>query len=211
MRCEDHPPMNPRIESPWPGTDQRAGLPRATGTLLFDTAIGRCALAYSEHGLTAVRLPGPSDAQTLSALADARGAPPDPSAPAWVTQAIDAMQQHLAGQAHDLRDVPLDIQHRSPRDDISEFEQRVYAATRALDPGCTCSYGELALAIGEPAAMRAVGRALGRNPWPLVVPCHRVLAAGGRLGGFSAPGGSDTKRRLLVLEAAMRRREDELF
>ena len=85
------------------------------------------------------------------------------------------------------------------------------AAARAIDPGPTCTYGDMAQALGEPAAMRAVGQALGHNPWPLVVPCHRVLAAGGKLGGFSAPGGSPTKRRLLALEASMVRCEDELF
>ena len=94
---------------------------------------------------------------------------------------------------------------------MGDFELRVYTATRALDPGRTCTYGEMARALGEPAALRAVGQALGHNPWPLVVPCHRVLAAGGKLGGFSAPGGSETKRRLLVLEASQVRREGELF
>ena len=179
-------------------------LERRPHALLFDTALGRCALAFSEQGLTAVRLPGSDDSQTLQGLASALRADAA-AAPRWVTEAIAAMQSHLAGSAHDLRHVPLDSTG------IDDFERRVYAAARALDPGCTCSYGQMALALGEPAAMRAVGRALGRNPWPLVVPCHRVLAAGGKLGGFSAPGGSDTKRRLLVLEAGMRRREDELF
>ena len=122
-------------------------------------------------------------------------------------QAFDTMliQAHLAGQPQDLRDLPLDFSG------VQDFERRVYAAARALDPGQTCTYGEMAHAIGQPAALRAVGQALGHNPWPLVIPCHRVLAAGGRLGGFSAPGGSETKRRLLVLEMGMFRREGELF
>jgi methylated-DNA-[protein]-cysteine S-methyltransferase len=125
--------------------------------------------------------------------------------PAFVATAIVQMQAHLAGVAHDLRELPLDLSG------VPEFQLRVYLATRALDPGQTCTYGEMANAIGDPAAMRAVGQALGHNHWPLVVPCHRVLAAGGRLGGFSAPGGTDTKRRLLVLEAGMVRREGQLF
>ena len=181
-----------------------AALPTGTHCLLFDTAFGRCALAWSEHGLTAVSLPGYDDTQTLSRL-QARPPPtsatshtsPTTSAPAppWVAAAVTAIQAHLSGQMQDLRDLPLDTEG------VRGFELRFYAATRALDPGRTCTYGQMARALGEPAALRAVGQALGHNPWPLVVPCHRVLAAGGKLGGFSAPGGSETKRRLLVLEA----------
>lgn len=171
--------------------------------LLFDTAFGRCALAWTDRGLRAVRLPGADDAQTLSRLRARPSMQAD--APAWVNAAVAAIQAHLSGQMNDLRDVPLDV------DAIGEFELRVYALTRALDPGRTCTYGEMARALREPAALRAVGQALGHNPWPLVVPCHRVLAAGGKLGGFSAPGGSETKRRLLVLEAGRVGREGELF
>ena len=115
------------------------------------------------------------------------------------------MQTHLAGDSRDLRQVPLDWSG------VHDFESRVCRATRALGPGQTCTYGEMAHALGEPAVLRAVSQALGRNPWPLVVPCHRVLAAGARLGGFSASCGNETKRRLLVLEAAMVRRDDQLL
>lgn len=180
---------------------------------LFDTAFGRCALAWNGHALTAVRLPDHSDALTranlLARQPDAVQSLEDtPEAEPWprfVAHAVQSIRAHLAGQPHDLRDLPLDWHGVQP------FETRVYTAARALDPGQTCTYGEMANAIGEPGAMRAVGQALGHNPWPLVVPCHRVLAAGGRLGGFSAPGGSETKRRLLVLEMGMFRREGELF
>ena len=170
--------------------------------LLFDTAFGRCALAWNEHGLTAVRLPGASDAATMAGLP---ALSPAGSAPEWVQTAVAAMQAHLQGEADDLRQVPLDWSR------VGSFERRVHEATRALDPGCTTTYGAIAHTLGEPGAVRAVGQALGHNPWPLVIPCHRVLAAGGRLGGFSAPGGSETKRRLLVLESTMVRREGELF
>lgn len=174
---------------------------------LFDTAFGVCALAWSANGLTQVRLPEPSEALTRAKLLARQAlAEPEPKGgPPFVALAIAQMQAHLAGAPHDLRELPLDLSS------VRGFELRVYEATRALDPGQTCTYGELANALGDPAALRAVGQALGHNPWPLVVPCHRVLAAGGRLGGFSAPGGSDTKRRLLVLEAGMVRREDQLF
>ena len=180
---------------------------------LFDTAFGHCALAWNAHALTAVRLPDHSQALTRANLLarqhDAVESPEDATAvacwPAFVATAVKSIRAHLAGQPHDLRDLPLDLSGVMP------FEARVYAAARALDPGQTCTYGEMANTIGEPRALRAVGQALGHNPWPLVVPCHRVLAAGGRLGGFSAPGGSETKRRLLVLEMGMFHREGELF
>ncbi len=174
---------------------------------LFDTAFGRCGLAWNGLGLTAVSLPGSSDDDTRNhLLAHGRGLQrSDGDWPPFVSRAVADMQAHLGGQPRDLRDVPLDWRG------VHDFERRVYAAAQAIDPGRTCTYGEMALALADPAAMRAVGQALGHNPWPLVVPCHRVLAAGGKLGGFSAPGGSDTKRRLLVLEAGMVRREGELF
>ena len=174
---------------------------------LFDSEFGRCGLAWNDSGLLAVSLPGASDEATCSQLL--RRAQhlqrSDAGWPLFVSRAVAQMQAHLGGQPHDLLDLPLDWSG------VHDFERRVYLATRALVPGRTCTYGELARDLGEPAAMRAVGQALGHNPWPLVVPCHRVLAAGGRIGGFSAPGGSDTKRRLLVLEAGMVRREDQLF
>ena len=174
---------------------------------LFDTAFGACGLAWSDSGLTQVRLPDHSEALTRANLLARQPQAehcPD-GGPPFVAAAIEQMQAHLQGSPHDLRELPLDWSG------VRGFELRVYVATRALDPGQTCTYGEMANAIGDPAAMRAVGQALGHNPWPLVVPCHRVLAAGGRLGGFSAPGGTDTKRRLLVLEAGMVRREGQLF
>lgn len=174
---------------------------------LFDSAFGRCGLAWSQHGLLAVSLPGADDAATGMSLRRRGHAVEwrDGAWPDFVRDAVAHIQAHLSGAPHDLRDVPLDWSG------VHDFERRVYLATRALGPGRTCTYGEMARDLGEPGAMRAVGQALGHNPWPLVVPCHRVLAAGGRLGGFSAPGGSDTKRRLLVLEAGMVRREDQLF
>lgn len=172
----------------------------------FDTALGRCTLAWNDHGLTAVRLlhthaPGGVPAG-LQASEPGRQ-------PGFVQRAIEGMQALLA----DAPDAPIDPLDTVPLDDrdTGAFERRVYAACRAVRPGHTCTYGELAHAIGDASALRAVGQALGRNPWPLVVPCHRVLAAGGRLGGFSAPGGADTKQRLLLIEAARVRRPDQLF
>ena len=157
--------------------------------IAFDTALGRCAVRWSDAGITGVLLPkaggrpGPTIAQ-------------GDAVPRFVADAIDGMTAVMAGQARDLRDVPLDQRG------IDDFRQAVYAATRDIPAGTTRSYGEVAKAIGLPDGARDVGTALARNPFPIIVPCHRVVAANGALTGFSAPGGLDTKRRMLELEGA---------
>lgn len=103
----------------------------------------------------------------------------------------------LRGEPRDLRDLPLEL------DGLPEFQRRVYEIARTIPPGSTLSYGELARRMGVPGAARAVGQALGKNPFPIVVPCHRVLAAGGKMGGFSAAGGVSTKARMLRIEKAL--------
>jgi len=166
------------------------------GYALFDTALGRCAIAWSERGVVATQLPGSDDAATrrriARALPDAVEAVPPPD----VAAAIEAITGLLAGAPDDLSSVVLDL------DGVPDFHRRVYDVARAIPPGETRSYGDVAKALGEPGAAQAVGRALGSNPVPIVVPCHRVLAADGTLHGFSAPGGIETKRRMLVLEGA---------
>jgi methylated-DNA-[protein]-cysteine S-methyltransferase len=166
------------------------------GYTLFDTALGRCAIAWGPRGIAAVELPGRDDAATVRrirrGLPDATEAQP----PAEVAAAIAAIARLMAGESHDLAEVALDM------DALPEFHRRVYEVARAIPAGETRSYGELATALGEPGAPQAVGRALGRNPFPIIVPCHRVLAADGALHGFSAPGGIETKRRMLALEGA---------
>jgi O-6-methylguanine DNA methyltransferase len=116
--------------------------------------------------------------------------PPD------VQRAIETIAAHLRGEAADFSGIGLDM------NGLPEFHRRVYEVARAIPSGETLSYGEIAARLGEPSAAREVGRALGRNPFPIVVPCHRVLAAGGKTGGFSAPGGVATKLRLLAIEGA---------
>jgi methylated-DNA-[protein]-cysteine S-methyltransferase len=158
-------------------------------TTTFDTELGRCAVRWTDAGITGVLLP----------IRDGRPDPADDDdLPEFVRRAIDGMTAVLAGTADDLRDVPLDDRAVDP------FRREVYAATRAIPPGATRSYGEVARAIDVtgPEAARQVGAALARNPTPIIVPCHRVLAADGKLTGFSAPGGLDTKRRMLELEGA---------
>jgi methylated-DNA-[protein]-cysteine S-methyltransferase len=166
--------------------------------LPFKTAIGTCEVAWSEAGLTGVLLPR-SRSLTGECLIDG-----DEVAGA-VRDAIGAIVALLDGERPDLRDIVLDERR------LDDFRRRVYAATRAVGPGQTATYGEIAQAIGAPDAARAVGAALGQNPYPIVVPCHRVLAAGGALHGFSAPGGIRTKRRMLEIEGAPGFTQEALF
>jgi len=161
----------------------------------FASKIGALAVAWSERGLVGVQLPEGSRAKTLERIAARAGSrPAEP--PPWVKRAAAELQALVAGGPADLDSVPLDTER------VPEFHGRVYAALRKLRAGETCTYAELARAAGSPSAARAVGQAMRRNPWPLVVPCHRVLAAGDRLGGFSAKGGVALKARLLRAESA---------
>jgi methylated-DNA-[protein]-cysteine S-methyltransferase len=161
---------------------------------LFDTAIGRCAIAWREDVVTAVSLPEDTPERTVIRMSRRfpgaqRGEPP-----AIIRAAIDDMVKLLEGEERDLRDVVLDMRGISP------FNASVYEIARAIPPGETMSYGEIAAKIGMPDAARAVGKALGENPFPIVVPCHRVIAAKGKIGGFSANGGAATKLRMLAIE-----------
>ncbi len=163
---------------------------------MFDTAIGRCAIAWSERGIASVQLPEPSDAQArkriLARLPSAQPADPPPE----IVRAIASIAALLRGEAIDLSSVELDM------DGVPAFHRRVYEAARSIHPGSTLSYGEVAGLVGSPGSSRAVGQALGRNPFAIVVPCHRVMGAGGKLGGFSASGGVTTKVRMLSIESA---------
>jgi methylated-DNA-[protein]-cysteine S-methyltransferase len=163
---------------------------------LFDTAVGACALVWGEHGLVGVLLPEPSEAATRTRAwrryPGALEAAPTPT----LEPVIARIQGLLNGGHDDLEDIALDLRA------VPDFHRRVYAVARSIHPGHTRSYGEIANELGEPHAARAVGQALGANPFPIIVPCHRVLAAGAKAGGFSAPGGTRTKLRLLEIEGA---------
>jgi methylated-DNA-[protein]-cysteine S-methyltransferase len=167
----------------------------AIGHALFDTNLGRCGIAWSRAGVLRLQLPEPDDDAVRARLLRA-GPASEAEPPAEVTEAIEGVTALLAGAPRDLRAVVLDMSA------VSAWEQRVYAALREVGPGETVTYGELARRLGEPGAAQAVGRAMARNPFAPVVPCHRVLAAGGGTGGFSAAGGATTKVRLLELEGA---------
>jgi methylated-DNA-[protein]-cysteine S-methyltransferase len=155
----------------------------AEGFTLFETAIGRCAIAWGGRGVAGVQLPEGREAETRARLRrqfpEAREATP----PAEVQRAIDDIVALLRGEDRDLSGIPLDM------DGVPPFHRRVYEAARSIPAGTTLSYGDIAARLGAPGSARAVGQALGRNPFAIVVPCHRVLAAGGRPGGFSANGG----------------------
>jgi methylated-DNA-[protein]-cysteine S-methyltransferase len=161
---------------------------------VFETAIGPCALAWAETGVVGVQLPYHGAEGTRARVRERFGNPverePTPTVGLWIA----AIQQLLAGEQHTLDEIVLDMTGVPP------FHQRVYAAARAIPPGTTRSYGELAAELGAPKSARAVGQALGRNPFAIVVPCHRVLAANGKLGGFTAEGGVATKSRMLAIE-----------
>ena len=161
---------------------------------LFDTAIGRCGIAWSDRGVVAVQLPERSEAHTRARLIERFPGAREAALEAEAQRAAAAIAASLRGEAGDLASVELDM------DGIGPFHRRVYEAARAIASGTTVSYGEIASRIGSPGASRAVGQALGRNPFPIIVPCHRVLSAGGKLGGFSANGGIGTKLRLLAIE-----------
>jgi methylated-DNA-[protein]-cysteine S-methyltransferase len=161
---------------------------------LFETAIGRCGIAWRGELVAAVQLPERTDEATRRRLEATAGRCSSLPRPAAVQAAIDAMTALLDGQATDLGFVAVDLEPVAP------FDRAVYEVTRSIPPGSTLTYGQVAERLGEPGAARAVGQALGANPFPLIVPCHRVLGAGGRLIGFSAAGGVQTKRKLLLIE-----------
>ena len=166
----------------------------STGFVLFDTTIGHCGIAWGVRGIVGVQLPEGRETATRARLRqrfpDAAEAPP----PREVAGAIDDIVALLRGEPRDLSDIALDM------DGVPPFHRQVYEAARTIPVGATAAYGEIAMRAGKPGAARAVGQALGRNPFAIVVPCHRVLAAGGKLGGFSADGGTTTKQRLLAIE-----------
>jgi methylated-DNA-[protein]-cysteine S-methyltransferase len=169
----------------------------AIGYALFDTAIGRCGISWSEQGIVAVQLPERDDERTRARLRNRSRGAAQTAPPPGIRQVIDEITRLVRGEPVDLASAVLDSEG------VPAFHQRVYEITRTIPPGATLTYGEIATRLNDPGAARAVGQALGSNPFPIIVPCHRVLAANGQLGGFSANGGRATKRRLLEIEGAL--------
>lgn len=169
-----------------------------TAFTLFDTAIGRCGIGWRDAVVACVHLPEAHDAATRARLRRRLGEAAEATPAGAIADAVARIVALLDGRPSDLDPIALDL------DAVPDFDRRVYDAARAVPPGATTTYGAIAARIGAgPAEARAVGQALGRNPFAIVVPCHRVLGADGRLGGFSANGGRDTKLRMLAIERAV--------
>jgi methylated-DNA-[protein]-cysteine S-methyltransferase len=180
---------DPAVSSEMAGTSSSDG----KHYCLFDTAIGACGVAWRERGLTRLQLPE-SDRSATERRLCANVARVSQSTPAEIDQLIAMIQDYMTGRSVDFTAVAIDLT------DVEPFRRKVCEMARAIPWGQTVSYGELARQTGSPGAARAVGHALSRNPVPIIVPCHRILAKGRRIGGFSAPGGTFTKKRLLALE-----------
>ena len=163
---------------------------------VFDTALGRCAVVAGSDGLLGVMLPSSEERVMRGRISRLHPYAVERAPRGAVADAVARIQQLLNAGEADLSPIVLDDSA------IGGFERQVYQIAREAPPGRTITYGEIARRIGDVSQSRRVGQALGRNPWPIVVPCHRVLGADGKAGGFSAPGGVDTKMRMLALERA---------
>lgn len=168
------------------------------GHTIFHTALGFMGIAWSERGLVRLCLPQSSAESLERRLLRLEGVPgrrfEDGTAPGWAGELIEAIKAYAAGETIDFSDVPVDL------DGVDDFRLAIYDAARKLAFGETTTYGELAKRAGHTGLARETGAALGANPVPLVIPCHRITAAGGKIGGFSAPGGSATKEKMLAME-----------
>jgi methylated-DNA-[protein]-cysteine S-methyltransferase len=172
---------------------------------IFDTVIGPCGIVWGERGITGVQLPMGTEEKTRKRIHQRNGEISEAAPTAEVQRAIDGMIELLAGKPNDLSGVVLDL------DGVPEFNRGVYDIARKIPPGKTMTYGDIAKKLGGVELSRDVGQALGRNPCPIVVPCHRVLAAGNKPGGFSANGGVVTKLKMLEIEGAAVNHTPSLF
>lgn len=163
---------------------------------LFETAIGACAIVWTARGICGVQLPESEAAATRARVHRRHPTAVEAVPDAEARRAIDGIVALLAGEKRDLTDITIDDAGQT------DFNKRVYAVARKIPPGQTLTYGEIAEHLGDKTLARAVGQAMGENPTPVIMPCHRVLAAGGKTGGFSASGGVVTKLKLLTIEGA---------
>jgi len=167
---------------------------RATAFALFDTAVGTCGIAWADHGIAGTQLPEEDAAATRARLEQRFPGATEGEPTPEIAAAIRRIAALLQGERIDLTDLTVDMAS------IPEFERDVYVAAREIPAGATKTYGDIAKRIGRPSQARDVGVALAKNPFAIVVPCHRVVAANGKTGGFSAGGGVKTKLRLLGIE-----------
>jgi methylated-DNA-[protein]-cysteine S-methyltransferase len=175
------------------------------GYTVFDSIVGRCGIAWGDAGVVGVQLAELREIETrrklLRHFPDARDTRPPPE----ITQAIDAVVGLLRGAASDVSGVPLDMAGLAP------FNRRVYQTVRGIPRGETATYADIAARLGASGATNAVAQALARNPFPILVPCHRVLSARGETSGAPTRGGVVTKFRLLTIEGALKARGPTLF
>lgn len=172
---------------------------------LFETAIGWAGVAWGDDGLIGAHLPERDPAIARASLWRRFPDAVEAELSANIAVAAAGIEALLRGEKADLSDAPLDLKR------VPEFHAKVYAIARAIPPGETLTYGEIAVQLGDRLLAQQVGQALGKNPWPIIVPCHRVTAAGGKLGGFSARGGAMTKLKLLEIEGAKAAGQGDLF
>ena len=170
--------------------------PAAQGFALFETPIGACGVAWTSRGIVGLQLPEATAEQTRGRLRRRWAGATESAPPPGVQRAIEQVLALLGGAPVDLGDIELDLET------APDFHRKVYEVARTIPPGRTMTYGEIAKKLGVPHESREVGQALGRNPVAIIVPCHRVLGADGKMGGFSANGGVATKRRILEIEGA---------
>jgi methylated-DNA-[protein]-cysteine S-methyltransferase len=163
---------------------------------VFGTRFGAAGIAWGDQGILGIQLPEADAARIRTRLRRRFPTAQEARPSVEVREAIAAIERVLAGERNDLSAIQLDMRR------VPEFAQRVYEIARSVKPGETRTYGQIAEQLGDKLLARDVGQALARNPYPIVVPCHRILAAGGKLGGFSAAGGVATKQRLLANERA---------
>jgi len=166
----------------------------ALGFAVFDTALGYCGLAWNARGIVGAQLPDATDGAVRARLRRQHPDAPESEPPPAIQHTIDGVRALLRGELVDLSSVALDLEG------VPDFNRSVYEVVRAIPPGATLTYGDVAAKLGAREGARDVGQALGENPIPIVVPCHRVVAAGGKVGGFSAKGGAGTKLKLLAAE-----------
>jgi methylated-DNA-[protein]-cysteine S-methyltransferase len=173
---------------------------------LFETKIGLCGIAWNDAGIFCTQLPEGDEARSrarfLQRVPGARLAPPPPQVQTVIARIVALLD---GAKGDDFTDVALDMNR------LPEFNRAVYAIARKVPPGATVTYGEIARQLGGLQLSRDVGQAMGKNPFPIIVPCHRVLAAGAKPGGFSARGGTATKLKILAIEGAYVNHTPSLF
>ncbi len=174
-----------------------------THTCVFDTDIGACGVAWSEAGITRFQLPEVDRDATEERLRTSSGASEPGSPPPAIARAIVDLQRYFAGERVEFTSIAVDLAGVAP------FFCDVYEAARRIGWGETTTYGDLAHRVGVPGAARGVGQALSRNPVAVIIPCHRILASGNKIGGFSAFGGTVSKQRLLALEGVQLGRDGD--